>query len=84
MSSEGLAFLRDYLAAIWTLFTSWTFPATNVTPAALLLFSTTMIIGIRFVKRFMGFGGGELDYDDGGTVGGTGGGSNLPVIRRKK
>lgn len=84
MTGEAITFLRDYFDAIWTLFTAWKFPATNVTPAALLLFSTTMIIAIRFVKRFMGFGGGELDYDDGGTVGGTGGGSNLPIIRRRK
>lgn len=80
MASSSLAFLRDYLSAIWTLFTGWTFPTTNVTPAALLLFSTTMIVVLRFAKRLLGLGGGELDYDDGGNMGG----SNLPVIRRRK
>ena len=54
MEASSLAFLRDYFSAIWTFFTSWTFPTTNVTPAALLLFSTTMVVGLRFVKRFLG------------------------------
>lgn len=69
MSSEGLSFLRDYFAAIWTLFTSWTFPATNVTPAALLLFSTTMVVGFHFARRFLGVGGSVVDFDNGGRPG---------------
>lgn len=69
MTSEGLSFLSDYLSAIWSLFTSWTFPATNVTPAALLLFSTTMVVALHFAKRFLGVGGSVVDFDNGGKPG---------------
>lgn len=69
MESSSLAFLRDYFSAIWSFFTSWTFPTTNVTPASLLLFSTTMVVGLRFVKRFLGVGGSFVDFDDGGKPG---------------
>jgi hypothetical protein len=69
LQSSSLAFVTDFLAAIWSLFTQWTFPTTNVTPAALLLFSTTMIVGLRFVKRFMGVSGSFVDFDNGGKPG---------------
>lgn len=52
MTENGLSVLRILFQEIWLLFTSWTIPGTNVTPAAWGVFCLFFFVVVRFVKRF--------------------------------
>lgn len=58
MSSDALLVLKCLFQTIWRLFTSWHIPGTDVTPAAFFFFLAAAGIGLTFVTRFLGVGGG--------------------------
>lgn len=47
----------------WTLLTCFYIPGTNVTPAGLLIFVASAVIGIHFVKRLFSAIGGTSNAD---------------------
>lgn len=53
MSNDALAVLRCLFDSIWSLFTSWNVPGTNVSPAEMGLFFIAAGIGLRFVYGFL-------------------------------
>lgn len=58
MSNDAVLVLQCLFQTIWRLFTSWHFPGTNVTPAAFFFFLAAAGVGLTFVCRFLGIGGG--------------------------
>lgn len=58
MSNDALLVVRCLFQTIWRLFTSWHIPGTDVTPAAFFFFLAAAGIGLTFVTRFLGVGGG--------------------------
>lgn len=58
MSNDALLVLKCLFETIWQLFTSWHIPGTDVTPAAFFFFLAAAGIGLTFVTRFLGVGGG--------------------------
>lgn len=58
MSSDARLVLECLFDTIWRLFTSWHIPGTDVTPAAFFFFLAAAGIGLTFVTRFLGVGGG--------------------------
>lgn len=58
MSNDALLVLKCLFETIWRLFTSWHIPGTDVTPAAMFFFLAAAGIGLTFVTRFLGTGGG--------------------------
>lgn len=69
MTSDAILVLKCLFQTIWSLFTSWYFPGTNVTPAMFFFFLAAAGIGLTFVCRFLGIGGGVSV--SGGVRGGT-------------
>lgn len=59
MSSDALAVVRSVFTDIWSLFTSWRIPGTDISPAAWALFSLFFILILQFIIRI--FGDGSLD-----------------------
>lgn len=53
MTLDGILVLRALFGPIWALFTSWCFPGTNVTPAAMGFFILLVGLVLRYVKRKM-------------------------------
>lgn len=54
MSEDAVLVLKCLFQTIWSLFTSWTIPGTDVTPAVMALFLAAAGVGLRFVLRFFG------------------------------
>ena len=53
MSADALLLLRGLFSAVWTLFTGWYLPGTNVTPAAFsLAILFIWLITRRIVRMF--------------------------------
>ena len=53
MTAEALHFLSGFFARIWTFFTGWYLPGTNVTPIAWALFLAISVIFIKTFKRLL-------------------------------
>lgn len=51
MSSDAVQIVQYLFNMIWKLFTSWTIPGTQATPAAWGIFMITAGIAIRFFRR---------------------------------
>lgn len=58
MSNDAILVLECLFGTIWSLFTSWHIPGTDITPAVMFLFLASAGIGLRFVFRFLNTGGG--------------------------
>lgn len=58
MSSDALLVVKSLFNTVWRLFNSWHIPGTDVTPAAFFFFLAAAGIGLTFVTRFLGSGGG--------------------------
>lgn len=52
MTNDALLVLETLFQTIWSLFTSWHIPGTNVTPAGMGLFLISSGIGLRMVLNF--------------------------------
>lgn len=48
MTNDAIAVLNCLFQTIWSLFTSWHIPGTNVTPAGFFLFLISAGIGLRY------------------------------------
>lgn len=51
MSDDALQIVKSLFDIIWTLFTSWHIPGTEMTPAVLALFIAAAGIALRFVLQ---------------------------------
>lgn len=60
MTADALLVVQTLFTSIWSLFNSWYFPGTNVTPAAMAFFILACSVILRIVKKYL-FG----DSDDG-------------------
>lgn len=58
MTADALLVVRFLFTSIWSFFTSWNFPGTNVTPAAMFFFLMASTLAFRLVKDYL-FGGGD-------------------------
>lgn len=54
MSEDVLLVLRTLFGGIWSIFTTWYIPGTNITPASWAMFSLTLYAAVRFIKRLLG------------------------------
>lgn len=52
MTSDALLVVRFLFTEVWSLFTSWYIPGTNVTPAAMAFFLLSAFAVIRILKYF--------------------------------
>lgn len=57
MTSDFASALRVIFQMGWGLLTSFYIPGTNITPAALLLFSSVTYISLKFLVSLFGTGG---------------------------
>lgn len=57
MTSDFALGLRAIISMGWGLLTSFYIPGTNITPAALLLFSSVTYISLKFLVNLFGTGG---------------------------
>lgn len=53
MSDDAILVLECLFQTIWSLFTSWHIPGTDVTPASFFLFLISAGIGLRYVLQFL-------------------------------
>lgn len=60
MTSDALMVIHFLFTSIWSLFTSWYIPGTNVTPAAMAFFLLAGVVILRILKIYV-FGGGSDD-----------------------
>lgn len=60
MTSDVLSFLKGVIAVLFSLFTSWHIPGTDVTPAMWFLFLLSVVVLFRFLKK-LGFGSANID-----------------------
>lgn len=63
MFASTLQVLGVIFQSAWTLLTSFYIPGTNVTPAGLLIFIASAIIGLHFVKRLFNALGGTKNEE---------------------
>lgn len=66
MSADVLYLLHGLFSALWTLFTGWYLPGTNVTPAAFALAILFIWLILRWIVRIFGMqssmkGGGDSE-----------------------
>lgn len=61
MTADAILVVRVLFTSIWRLFTSWTIPGTNVTPATWAFFALNIVLVLRIAKRF--FGSGDMGGD---------------------
>lgn len=59
MTSDAKLVLETLFTSIWSIFTSWHIPGTEVSPAAMALFLLFAVLGLRFLFRLLGMGGLE-------------------------
>lgn len=57
MTSDAVLIVQVLFTSIWSLFTSWYIPGTNVTPAALSFFLLAAFFVLRWIKQY--FLGGD-------------------------
>lgn len=60
MTGDALSFLSGVFVQIFSLFTSWHFPGTNVTPAMWFVFLLSVGVLFRFLGK-LGFGKASID-----------------------
>lgn len=65
MTADAIQVVKLLFTAIWSLFTSWHIPGTNVSPAAWFMFILFAIFILRVIRRFLDLNGDDL-------MGGTG------------
>lgn len=53
MTNDFYLCLQWWFQSAWRLLTSFYFPGTNVTPAGMLLFGASAVIGFRFLKYIL-------------------------------
>lgn len=53
MTSDAILVVQCLFSTIWSLFTSWYIPGTNVTPAQFFLFLASASLGITFIVRLL-------------------------------
>lgn len=53
MTNDALAVLNCLFQTIWSLFTTWHIPGTNVTPAGFFLFLISAGIGLRYALMIL-------------------------------
>lgn len=53
MTSDAILVVQCLFSTIWSLFTSWYIPGTNVTPAQFFLFLGSASLGITFIVRLL-------------------------------
>lgn len=53
MTSDAILVVQCLFSTIWSLFTSWYIPGTNVTPAQFFLFLGSASLGITFIVRIL-------------------------------
>lgn len=56
MTGDTLLLVQGIFEQIWRLFTSWTVPGTNVTPASWAFFLLAAVLGVRVIQRFLAVG----------------------------
>lgn len=61
MTADALLVVQFLFTSIWSFFTSWYIPGTNVTPASMAFFLLAVSLVIRLVRRY--FIGGDSDGD---------------------
>ena len=54
MTADGLAVLKCLFGSVWSIFTSWHVPGTNVSPAMWMLFFVVASMGLRVFLRVLG------------------------------
>lgn len=59
MTSDALIVLQTLFGSIWSLFTSWYYPGTRVTPAAWAFFVLGSVMLIKLLKYLFNHPGGE-------------------------
>lgn len=52
MTGDAFGFIQGFLFEIWSLFTSWVIPGTNLTPAVFLLGISITWTAYRFLRQF--------------------------------
>lgn len=53
MTGDAILIIRTLFGPIWSLFTSWHFPGTNVTPASAGFFLLLANFVLRHVEQFL-------------------------------
>lgn len=56
MTADALLVVQFLFTSIWSMFTSWYIPGTNVTPASMAFFLLAATVILRLLKRYV-FGG---------------------------
>lgn len=54
MTSDAMLVVKTLFSTIWSIFTSWHIPGTNVTPMAMALFLIVACLGLRFLYSLLG------------------------------
>lgn len=60
MTADAVQVVKLLFTAIWSLFTSWHIPGTNVSPAAWFMFILFAVFVLRVVRRFLDLNGDDL------------------------
>lgn len=58
MTADALLVLQTLFTSIWSVFTSWYIPGTNVTPMAMFVFILAACLLLRVVRHYTNNGGG--------------------------
>lgn len=58
MTSDAILVVKFVFTTIWSLFTSWHFPGTNVSPAAMAFFLLAAYAILRIIRQNL-FDGGD-------------------------
>lgn len=61
MTSDALAIVHLLFTTIWSLFTSFTIPGTNTTPAEFAIFILVVVFTIKLVRKYILDGGEKSD-----------------------
>lgn len=56
MQTDAFNALRSFMGLIWSLFTGWKLPFTNVTPAMMIFFVLSIKIILKFVNSILSVG----------------------------
>lgn len=63
MTTNVFNLISTLFSSVWQLLTSFYIPGTNVTPAGLMIFVPTVVIGLKFFKRIFSAFGGNNEED---------------------
>lgn len=72
MTADAIQVVKLLFSTIWSLFTSWHIPGTNVSPAAWFMFILFAVFVLRVIRRFLDLNGDDL----------AGGGSGRDAVVR--